>query len=200
MTLYSIHADTDQYRSIGFDRAQSRKVFGSNPRDQFDVNFEAKSYAKVWQTLDISFADDGSGLSGDLIPEISERSGRLFLSQRAYDVLKSLLENDGEFLPVNYENGQGYLFNPLSLAEDVNGLDEKLSVKNEWGDIENTAFHEERVKKFMIFRTRFDSYISAYCQEELKDAIEKVDLKGVFFTTDLGNPFTIKTAAKRQNS
>ncbi len=200
MTLYSIYADTDLYRSIGFDRDQSFEVFGDNIRNHFDVNFEPKPYLSTWKTLDVSFADDGSGLSGDLIPDISERDGRLFLSQNAYDVLKPLLKNDGEFLPVNYDNGQGYFFNPLSLAENVDGLDENRSIKNEWGDIENTAFHEDRVKNFMIFRTKFDSYISAYCQEELKSAIEQAGLKGVFFTPDLGDRFTVKTAAKRRSS
>lgn len=189
MTLYSIYADTNTYRSLGFNRKQSREIFGADIHDQFDVNCEAKPYAKKWQPLNVNFADDGSGLSGEIVPEISEHNGRLFLSQKAYDVLKPLLENDGEFLPVTYEHGDGYMFNPLSLAEDVGGLDEKCSVKNEWGDIENTAFHEEHVKGFMIFRCEFDNYRNAYCQEALKNAIEEAGLKGVFFTQDLGNPF-----------
>lgn len=200
MGLYSVHADTKHYRSLGFDRNQSREVFGENVENQFDVNFEAKPYSKLWKSMDVSFANDGSGLSGNLIPDISEHNGRLFLSQKAYNALKSLLAQDGEFLPVRYEQGSAFLFNPLSLAENVNGLDAELSIKNEWGDIENMAFYEERVKDFIIFRSVFDNYRSAFCSDILKNAITSAGLKGVFFTSDLGNPYTLDLANNLQNS
>ncbi len=78
MSLYSIYANTNHYRTLGFDRSQSREVFGDNIENQFDVNFEAKSYSYLWQTLNVNFADDGSALSGNLIPDISEHNGRFF--------------------------------------------------------------------------------------------------------------------------
>jgi hypothetical protein len=199
MGLYSIYSDTKQYRNLGFDRNQSRDIFGEDIKDQFDVNFEAKPYAKLWKSMDVNFVDDGSGLSGSLIPDISEHNGRLFLSQKSYDTLKDLLTQDGEFLPVLYEHGAAFLFNPLSLAESVNGLDTNLSIRNEWGDIENMAFHEERVKDFVIFRSKFDNYRSAFCNDILKDAITSAGLKGVFFTPDLGNPYTLDLAKNLQN-
>ena len=200
MGLYSLYADTENYRSLGFDRHQCREVFGEDIQNQFDVNFEAKPYTSVWQPLNVSFADDGSGLSGDLIPDISERDGRLFLSPKAYDILKDLIYNDGEFLRVTYEDGEAYMFNPLSLAESVDGLDQKLSIKSEWGDIENTAFHEDRVKGFNVFRSKFDNYRSIYCQESVKSIIEEHKLNGLIFTRDLGNPYTAKYTDNIQNS
>jgi hypothetical protein len=200
MGLFSIYADTDTYRAIHFDRDQSRDIFGDDPRKQFDVNFEPKAYTGIWKKMNISFSDDGSGLHGDIMPDISENNGRLFLSQIAYDALKDLLKNDGEFLPVTYEHGDAFMFNPLSLAESVDGLDTSLSVKDEWGDIENTAFHEEKVKNFMIFRSEFDHHRTAHCQETLKKAVEEANLQGVFFTPDLGQRFSIKFAKKLRNS
>lgn len=134
MALFSLSADTDNYRSLGFDRSQCRNVFGENVQNQFDVNFEAKAYADIWQPLAVNFADDGSEVSGELIPDIAERDGRLFLSQKAYHALKTFLEKDGEFLSITYEDGEAYFFNPLSIAESVDGLNKKLSVKNEWGE------------------------------------------------------------------
>lgn len=199
MGLYSVYADKKHYRSLGFDRSQSRKIFGENIENQFDVNFEAKPYAQLWKTLDVNFADDGSGLSGNLTPDISEHNGRLFLSQKAYDALKDLLAQDGEFLPARYEQGSAFLFNPLSVAEDVDGLDTELSIKNEWGDVENLAFHEERIKDFVIFRSAFDNYRSAFCSDLLKNAITSAGLKGIFFTPDLGNPYTLDLVKDLQN-
>ena len=111
--------------------------------------------------MNINFDDDGAGLDGDLIPDISVHYGRLYLSAIANGALKELLIEDGEFLTVQHESGKGYIFNPLHCAEEKQGLDKTLSRKNEWGDIENTAFHEERVKDFTIFKTAYDNYISA---------------------------------------
>lgn len=200
MALYSIYADTKIYRYIGFDSKQSKGMFGKNIHDQFDVNFEAKRYSDKWTSpLSVDFSDDGSGFHGDVMPDISEHNGRLFLSQKAYEVLKPLIEHDGEFLPVSYDEESGYMFNPLSIAETVDGVDETLTKKNEWGDLINLAFHEDKVKSFAIFRTNVDDHISAFCQQSVKDAIENADLKGVFFTVDLGNRYTQDQAEKLQN-
>ncbi|MGL6159747.1 hypothetical protein [Microbulbifer sp.] len=192
MALLSIYADTKRYRMLCFDREQSRAVFGDNIANQFDVNFEAKSYKNAWQPLDVSFVTGVDG--GESVPDISEHNGRLYLNDRAFQVLKDTLSDDGEFLPVRCGESTGYLFNPLRIAEDVGGLDRKLSVKNEWGDLENIAFHEGKVSEFTVFRSRFDNYRSLYCQSRLRDIIEDVGLKGVFFTPDLGNPFTLEYA------
>jgi hypothetical protein len=199
MGLHSVYADLKHYRSLGFDRSQSRIIFGENIENQFDVNFDAKPYAQVWKKLDVNFANDGSTLSGNLIPDISEHNGRLFLSMPAYELLSKLLATDGEFLPVRYEHGDAFIFNPLKLAESVSGINTELSVRNEWGDIENLALHEDRVKEFVIFRSAFDNYRSAFCGDALKKAITSADLKGVIFTPDLGNPYTLDLAGRLKN-
>lgn len=188
MALYSIYPD-EKYRTPGFNDAQIREIYGDDIHHQFNVNYNPVPYANKWQVLDVSFDDDGSGLEGDLIPDISVHYGRVYLSITAYESLKNILSKDGEFLPVCVCGVDAYFFNPLKKAEDVDGLDEKLSIKNEWGDIESTVFHEDCVSEFMIFKSAFDNYGSAYCQEAMKNAVENAGLKGVFFTLDLGNPF-----------
>lgn len=182
--LYSIYADTKSYLYIGYDGNQMNDLLGDEYR--FDIDRTVKPYSQVWKMpITVNFGNEG--MKGTLMPDISADQGRLFLSQKAYDVLHDLLKNDGEFLPVEYENGKGFMFNPLSLAESVDGLDKKLSVKNEWGDVENVAFDEDKVQGFNIFKTDFDTYYSVYCQERVKDAVEQAGLKGVIFTPDLGN-------------
>ena len=182
--LYSIYADTKSYLYIGYDGNQMNDLLGDEYR--FDIDRTVKPYSQVWKNqIKVNFGNEG--MKGTIMPDISADQGRLFLSQKAYDVLHDLLKNDGEFLPVEYENGKGFMFNPLSLAESVDGLDKKLSVKNEWSDVENVAFDEDSVQGFNIFKTEFDTYYSVYCQESVKDAVEKAGLKGVIFTPDLGN-------------
>ncbi|WP_086933047.1 hypothetical protein [Agarilytica rhodophyticola] len=200
MTLYSVHENSEKFATLGFDQDQMFTVFGKL-RNQFSVNYQPKPYAeKLIDPLKVNFGlEDPPTSAGTEIPDISNHYGRLFLNPKAYDALKDLLKNDGEFLPVVYENGKGYIFNTLSVAESVDGLDKKLSLKNEYGDVRNVAFDKNRVGDFMIFRTSFDNYINAYVHQKLKDAIEDADLHGVYFSIDLGNPYSEKHAQSLQN-
>jgi len=194
MKLYSIYEDSDTYRTLGFDSNQMFEEYGSLI-NHFNVNFMAKSFAeKMKKPLNVTFSREASEFSGDEIPDISEHYGRLYLNQKAYEVVKDIIKNDGEFLPVICDGEPAYIFNTLSLADNVDGLDKKLSIRNSMGDLKNVSFHNEKIKKFMIFKTKFDNFLSAYCQESLKNAIESAELKGVFFTPDLGNRLSKPTA------
>lgn len=186
--IFSIYNDHKKYAHIGFDWKQMVQEFGESMDTRFDVNCETKPYSTIWKKpIKVNFSDNSEGITGSGIPEIAEHQGRLFLSQKAYETLHNLLDKDGEFLSVEYENGKGFIFNPLSLAEAVDGLDKKLSVKNEWGEVENIAFHNDKVKAFNIFKSYFDAHYNVFCQESVKEAVEQADLKGVIFTPDLGN-------------
>jgi len=187
MQFYSIYADSESYRTIAFDRNKMFEEYGSL-RNHFNLNYEARPFAnKIKMPFNISLNGEQSDFSGHKIPDISEHYGRLFLTEKAYEVVKDIIKNDGEFLPVICDGVKAYIFNTLSLAESVGGLDTELSSKDEMGNRTNIAFHANNVKEFSIFKTEFDHFISAYCQQSLKEAIESAELKGVFFTANLGN-------------
>jgi|TARA_B110000211_G_scaffold63312_2_gene72529 hypothetical protein len=191
--LYSIHNDLNTYAAIGFNWKQIVSMFGENMDTRFDVNHAPRKYSAIWkEPLQVTFSNTG-GLTGTAIPDIAEHQGRLFLSTRAYDTLHNLLKNDGEFLPVEYENGTGYMFNPLRLADTVGGLNEEHCVKNEWDDVEHIAFHEDKLDGIVAFRSEFDFFINLFCQSALKQAVEQANLKGVTFTSNLGNTSGLPT-------
>lgn len=124
------------------------------------------------------------------IPDICVFQERLFLNAKAYSVLEGIIKLDGEFLPVNCEGSDAYIFTPLRVAETVGGLDLQLSKKNEWSDLENLAFHEDKIEGWSLFRCEYDLFMSLHCRQEIKDAIEQAGLKGVFFIAELGNIFS----------
>ena len=195
MALYTMYSDFDRFAVIGYDEKQIISLCGS---DRFNFIGAPKPFKDILtETLSIDFTDDSGGLAGTVIPEIQEYSGRMFLNEKAYHALKDIIKDDGEFFPVTYEKGAGYIFNPLRLAEDVDGLDVTLCIKNEWGDIENMGFHEKRVSKFAIFKTEFETYQNFYCREDVKDAIEGAALKGMTFTSELGAEFGMAQDQKR---
>lgn len=185
----------DDYRTMVFDSDQVRELLGDkNSRgkleERIDINNSPNPLKHLFaKPLNVSFPVFNKGDKAKKIPDIGYVQGRLFLTPKAYDVLKPLIEHDGEFIPLTYENGDAYFFNPLRTAEDVDGLDETLSIKNEWLDVENLAFHEDKIKDWSIFRTAFDNYMTLQIQKPVKEAIEAAGLTGVYITSDLGRIF-----------
>ena len=154
----------------------------------FAFNAEPKKYAAIWAPLHIEFlAYEGRKTS--ITPDISENFGRLFLSEKAYKVLKELLESSGELLPVTYgTNNKGYIFNPLITAEETNALDTRLTTYDEYDNLTNFGFIEDALKTTTIFKTKLDCFKGIFCLDAFKQAYETAGLTGITFHPDVANP------------
>lgn len=190
--LYTIISD-ENHKPLVWDSEQIQSLVGdirSAMQKRIDMWHLPCSYKNVFsEPLRVSFPAIAKEYKGLPIPDICALKGRLFLNQKAYDALEKLLKHDGEFLPVVYEDGQGYVYTPLRVAEHVDGLNTELSKKSEWGDVENLAFHESAVKDWNVFRAEFNNYLTLQCQDVVKEAIETAGLKGLYITPDLGRIF-----------
>lgn len=184
--IYVIHPNVRQYQCFVLNSKEARNKLGKDTLFHFDQR--PQRYADIWQTMAIEFAKLSGGKKGD-IPDITLRNGRLFLSEHAHSALQKLLTPCGEFLPVTFKGGTGYLFNVLTLAESVDGLDTKLSTKNEYRELQSLAFHESKVESFAVFRTAFDNYMGVYCNQGFQKAVQAAGLTGITFGEDLGSEF-----------
>ena len=188
MSIYRIHPDRLNFSLLR--TISTKEILDKLGREYpFHIDPTPKSYEAVWSALEVGFYDSSDKGTASELPDITVGNGKLFLNARAYEQLHSLLEPHGEFLPVTYGKNEGYIFNCLSLAEDVAGLDEKLSIKNEYGDLQSLVFHEDKVHSMAIFRSEFDGYMGFFCKDDFKDAVESAGLKGITFSIDLGNIF-----------
>lgn len=153
----------------------------------FAFNAEPKSYTDVWKALHIDFSPC-TGSKTKAVPDISENFGRLFLSIKAHTVLKDILAECGEFLPVTYSEGErGFIFNPLLTVEQLDALDTELTTHDQNGNLEYLSFHEEKLKDIAIFKTQLDTYKGIFCSGEVKKACEAAHLNGITFNPDISN-------------
>ncbi|MCI0507599.1 MAG: hypothetical protein L0Z73_16015 [Gammaproteobacteria bacterium] len=187
MSLYRIYGDDAHYLNFVIPGQEVIKKLGG--RDYpFHIDRSPKPYSQVWkEPLQIDFYY-GDYAKGKTIPDIAENGGRLYFSEPAYKALHKLMEDCGEFLPVIHRDGKGYIFNPLKTAEEVEGIDGKKTVYDVNGNLESFSFHEKRVKSFMVFRTKLDTYLGIFCQEAFKRAVEDGGFTGINFGSDLSNP------------
>lgn len=147
------------------------------------------NYHHIWQPLNVEFYDSTTNNSATLLPYITIDYGRLFLNKKAYEALVKLIEKDGEILPVHFNGEDAVILNTLKIAENLNGLNEKLSTKNEWGELQSLDFYEERITDTCVFKCQFSGMTDAFCNDTFKNTVEKNHLKGITFSEDLENIF-----------
>lgn len=185
--IYSIQADYQRYQVFVLDHKAVRNALGGDT--QFHFARKPKSYSQDWKAFEIDF--DALGSRASLIPDVSVRNGRMFFSKYAIEKVSSLIERQGEFLPVNYKGENGAFFNILSVAEECGALDSSCCIKNEYGEVQAIGFHESELDETHVFRAEFDGFMGVYCTEAFKKTIEGAGLKGVVFNADIGNVFPV---------
>ncbi|MDN3639320.1 hypothetical protein QWY82_10945 [Simiduia curdlanivorans] len=187
--IYRIHPDVKHYQLFHLDADQVEATLGEDCLIYMDSR--PTHYLPHWKPLEIEFYDAYEGMSkkpeNKPLPDIiSDNNGKLFLSDKAYQSLKDLLAGCGEFLPVTCGEISGVLFNPLVLAEESNAVDLSLTLRDKWGNLNNLAFHPEKLKH-PLFRTEQDSFRGVYCTEQLKIVVDKSELTGCIFAIDLAD-------------
>ncbi len=187
MTIYRIHPDRMHYQLLTIS---SEEVIGKLGKQYpFHIDPTPKPYAAIWKPLEVSFYDSTSSKNKTKQPDISVDHGRLYLNESACGALSTLIDADGEILPVSYNGQNGAIFNALKCAEDFNALDTKRSTKNDWGDLQSLAFFEERINTAVLFKCQFEGFTGLFCTDVFKGAVERAKFNGVTFSLDLGNIF-----------
>jgi len=161
------------------------KLGEDNP---FHIKRTPIRYSSVWnEPLCLDFGP-GDETTKEVVPDLAVRNGRMFFSEKAYALLGANLKQDGEFLPVTYVGGTGYIFNPLTVAEKHDAVDEATTVFNEYGEVENLGFLEDKLPVgTMAFRSKAGAYYDVFCTDLLKKAIEDSGLVGVHLHPDLAD-------------
>lgn len=77
----------------------------------------------------------------------------------------------------------------MTIADELNALDPKFCIRNEWDEMEHLGFIEDRLQSAPLFRTEFENYMGFFCSEEFKDLVEITNLKGITFSVDISNIF-----------
>ncbi|WP_020411184.1 hypothetical protein [Microbulbifer variabilis] len=177
MSIYKVSENDSDFMTPYFEpTAVLKKRVGM----KFLFNTAPKSYSEEWEPLELSIkACD----SAPVIPTISRWQNYLVLHEAAYNALEGTLSSFGEFLPCTHQGAKFYLFNPLTIAEDLNAV-VPGSVARDNDLISAIEFDEDKLKEVPIFRTK-ESNVSIYCTEAFKEVVEASSLDGLFFSKNL---------------
>jgi len=148
-----------------------------------------KSLKDIWKPALLEFEDVLN--QNSLLPDVSLWLRTfLVLSPKAYGVLCSVLEKNGEFLPVFIGDEKWHLFTVLTFGkEDRPKCVEKISYGSPDG-IEVLVFDDDDIKDKVIFKSQLEGASNLYCNDIFKSLCEVNGLTGLQFSTELTDPFS----------
>ncbi len=153
-----------------------------------------------WQKVDAVFTlpdDYKKSQTLPFLPDVTSwGSNHLVFNRKAYNVASKYLKPFGEFLDVNCEGNDYYLFNILRVADggeiDQNNSEREFATMDGMTlqvGIKRLKFKEDKLKGAMVFKAEFDEYHRIFCNAAFKRLIEEANLTGIEFRTDLADIF-----------
>jgi len=188
---YRIGTNNEDYMAFHIEPKELRARMGDDIK--IHMGAEPDRYLPNWVKPDAAFYISDDYPSAIKIPDITIWGEFLALNDKAYQALATKLSDYGEFLPVNCEGNDYYIFNILKIIDDMGGVDESQSIKKEESGIflglEKLVFNESVAADLLIFRTAFDDHQRIFCSDHFLQLAEKSGLNGVTYKSDLEGLF-----------
>lgn len=177
MEFYQVFENDHDYMVPHLDPDEVEEKRGD---DDFVLITKPRSYTEDWVPLELEFKMDGSLPT---IPTISRWRNYLVMHESAYKQFRDLLGPHGEFLLCTHQGSAFYLFNTLTIAEDLEAV-KPGSVTRKGNLLSSIQFDKSSLKGVPILRTK-ESYVSVYCTDIFKKAVEDAQLEGLLFSENL---------------
>ena len=184
--IYKLRADRAKYLNFDID-AYAIEV---NLGDYFLL--DQPQWSGFWKPLDATFFDDSDDHRASLVPDITVWGtlNCLALNKKAYNALRDVLVNCGEFLPVVCESVPYWVFHStmrLGLEYVDMRLSDRSIEENGFIETKSLVFHEQSLANEHVFQTEFNNYRNMYCTENFKSLVNSLGLTGLRFSDDLAS-------------
>lgn len=153
----------------------------------YSPRYRAKPRAGSWVAPDAEFfaSHNYEGDPAATPPDVCTWStGNLVFSEAAYKVFKSLLDQSGEFLPINVNGSTYYIFNTLLvIPEEGVNKDKAVDVIDSGVHLglDHIIFNEEVLDGAAVFKSSTDRLVYSYSTDEFKNLYDKNGFKGLKF-------------------
>lgn len=187
MKLYRLVRDEEQYGTLVLDGDLMKKSLGR--KVILNSTLLTESIGEKWPVISGWFHSLYGGTSIEEKPDIylTEYTW-LILSAHAKEQLEPELRLAGEFLPFDCDGQAYFLLVPHHIIP-VDADNSKLNLVD--GRRRGTAkvvFRNEDVGSHVLFKTDYDNGLNLFCSDKLKKSVEKHQLNGVYFDTELARP------------
>lgn len=180
MSIYRVSTNIDDFMMFTIDDLDVYEKM-----EDFDIDGFGKKLEFNWEAPRARFIKSDSG--SQLAPDLCQWNGSdLVISSNTRQALFELIENLGEFLPLNGKCKKYWLFNPINkLGNDVINLEQtKLSYFDDgsWDRLERLVFRVSALEKLpAIFTLEIDRGIAIYVTDRFKAEVSEHNFTGLNF-------------------
>lgn len=175
-TFYLYRPDANRFAGIGFSIADDERVV--------DVHFTDTPLISQWQVPTAHGFEDNPEVQGDF-PSLSNYWKIPVLSQRALNVLRPLLGNSYEILPINHPSGDPFAIVHIMDTIDCLDCDKSELTRDEnvgrVSQIHRYALKEEMLSGKHIFKLPLECGADLIVDDDFRRAVEASGLKGLKF-------------------
>ncbi|SBS36575.1 hypothetical protein MSP8887_02637 [Marinomonas spartinae] len=183
--IYAVHNTENTSDAIDMDSLKLAEVLASKMPDDIDpivylVELRQKNdtLSEYWPE---QMAFKYSGRYKKHSVDINILGNLIFFNGRAFDAMQGQLSSYGEFLKIEVEGDQHYLFNPLVFGEEDLVFSEREYFNNVPTGYKNIMFKKEDVDKKVLFKSKLGGAF-IYCNHEFVKAFNDHNLTGIQFT------------------
>jgi hypothetical protein len=194
MNIYQIKASANTYDIIDLDIvALAEKLEEVSTFDEetlidllMNLPFDNTSLKSMWpEEISCKYF----GKSKEQNYDINVYTNFLVLKMKAYNLLYDELKEFGEFLPLNVEGDKMMMFNLLTFAEENKNLCEMSYLDGFENGLKTLSFDKSDTVIKTIFKSKLQGGMINFCTDRFKELVEKNNLTGIKFDTDLLDHF-----------
>lgn len=175
MKIYQLHEDFDRYEVLSY----------SNPQDSTRIHdwFCGKPIGKRWVPLRVEILRDKEHKDRPSSDFPGFGAGRPTFSDRAVEILRDFLEDNGEIFPLDCEDRNYYVFNVTRM---VDALDEENSDVERFSsgrimEVNRFAFYPDKVRDLSIFKIPQFPIGDVYVTDSFTNRVKSANLTGFAF-------------------
>ncbi|WP_413113974.1 hypothetical protein [Thaumasiovibrio sp. DFM-14] len=189
MSIYQVRNLTQSYKVLEHNPYQRAIEQGDEVLLQrlFNEPVNSRGLKDVWVEESVEFTSHYD--TSTLVPDVSVWASFLVLNQKAYVSLRSALESDGEFLPINIDGEPFHVFNVMSFGQEDMTLTKLEIIDGEEAGLLSLKFDEGSVTDKYVFKSLQNGCNQVYCDEKFKQLCIESALRGIDFDLDLLDVF-----------
>lgn len=181
--VYQLKQDLENYANFLEQWDNLENTFHNKYWNWKDVNLD------TYQPIKVKLYTSDTGKK-NFKTDISRITGGLFIfSEKAIQVLKEILEQTGQVIPIETESKRkkfyGFYPNKNTYNDSIINLEKSVWREAEKGKIINRLVLNNSYPKDDYLFTLFDEPMDAFVTEKFKDLVEKNDLKGFDFSKEI---------------
>jgi hypothetical protein len=104
--------------------------------------------------------------------------GSIVLAETSYALLKNVVAQYGQLLPLNLDGRSLWLWNVTNI---VDALDSKKSEFNSYGGVVSPIFSGEKIGQSIAFKIKEDNFTNIYCTDQFVKLVKQNELTGLDF-------------------